>query len=231
MRATVMYGAFDVRVEDVPDAQLVEPTDAARLRHTRRDLRQRPLAVQVDGAERDRPTHGARVRGSRRGRRRRGSLGQARRFRDLAVPLVRRHLRLLPRGPADLVPARRAVRRPGRRRRPGRSRSRAAGRRDAGRPGVEAERRAAAVAPDADRRDVDRSPRGAGGAGRPGQDGRGRRRRGGRALRRDRVEAARRRAGDPPRPAPRADRARPRVRRRRGRRGARRGGGRARAAS
>jgi threonine dehydrogenase-like Zn-dependent dehydrogenase len=28
MRATVMYGAGDVRVEDVPDAQLVEPTDA-----------------------------------------------------------------------------------------------------------------------------------------------------------------------------------------------------------
>jgi threonine dehydrogenase-like Zn-dependent dehydrogenase len=28
MRATVMYGAFDVRVENVPDAQLVEPTDA-----------------------------------------------------------------------------------------------------------------------------------------------------------------------------------------------------------
>ena len=28
MRATVMYGACDVRVEDVPDAQLVEPTDA-----------------------------------------------------------------------------------------------------------------------------------------------------------------------------------------------------------
>jgi threonine dehydrogenase-like Zn-dependent dehydrogenase len=28
MRATVMYGAFDVRVETVPDAQLVEPTDA-----------------------------------------------------------------------------------------------------------------------------------------------------------------------------------------------------------
>ena len=28
MRATIMYGAFDVRVEDVPDAQLVEPTDA-----------------------------------------------------------------------------------------------------------------------------------------------------------------------------------------------------------
>ena len=28
MRATVMYGAEDVRVEDVPDARLVEPTDA-----------------------------------------------------------------------------------------------------------------------------------------------------------------------------------------------------------
>jgi threonine dehydrogenase-like Zn-dependent dehydrogenase len=28
MRATVMYGAADVRVEDVPDAHLIEPTDA-----------------------------------------------------------------------------------------------------------------------------------------------------------------------------------------------------------
>jgi threonine dehydrogenase-like Zn-dependent dehydrogenase len=28
MRATVMYGAFDVRVETVPDAHLIEPTDA-----------------------------------------------------------------------------------------------------------------------------------------------------------------------------------------------------------
>lgn len=28
MRATVMYGAHDVRVEIVPDARLVEPTDA-----------------------------------------------------------------------------------------------------------------------------------------------------------------------------------------------------------
>src|SRR3954466_8762694 len=28
MRATVMYGAGDVRVETVPDAQLVDPTDA-----------------------------------------------------------------------------------------------------------------------------------------------------------------------------------------------------------
>jgi threonine dehydrogenase-like Zn-dependent dehydrogenase len=28
MRATLMYGAYDVRVEDVPDAHLLEPTDA-----------------------------------------------------------------------------------------------------------------------------------------------------------------------------------------------------------
>src|SRR5204862_3998460 len=28
MRATVMYGAADVRVEDVPDARLIDPTDA-----------------------------------------------------------------------------------------------------------------------------------------------------------------------------------------------------------
>ncbi len=28
MKATVMHGAGDVRVEDVPDATIVEPTDA-----------------------------------------------------------------------------------------------------------------------------------------------------------------------------------------------------------
>jgi threonine dehydrogenase-like Zn-dependent dehydrogenase len=28
MRATVMYSANDVRIENVPDAQLIEPTDA-----------------------------------------------------------------------------------------------------------------------------------------------------------------------------------------------------------
>jgi threonine dehydrogenase-like Zn-dependent dehydrogenase len=28
MKATVMYGAHDVRVETVPDARLIEPTDA-----------------------------------------------------------------------------------------------------------------------------------------------------------------------------------------------------------
>lgn len=28
MRATVMYGPGDVRIENVPDASLIEPTDA-----------------------------------------------------------------------------------------------------------------------------------------------------------------------------------------------------------
>jgi len=28
MRATVMFGAGDVRIENVPDARLIEPTDA-----------------------------------------------------------------------------------------------------------------------------------------------------------------------------------------------------------
>jgi threonine dehydrogenase-like Zn-dependent dehydrogenase len=28
MRATVMYAAGDVRIEDVPDAKIIEPTDA-----------------------------------------------------------------------------------------------------------------------------------------------------------------------------------------------------------
>src|SRR5919206_5334566 len=28
MRATVMYGAGDVRIENVPDARIIEPTDA-----------------------------------------------------------------------------------------------------------------------------------------------------------------------------------------------------------
>ncbi len=28
MRATVLYGAGDVRIENVPDARLIDPTDA-----------------------------------------------------------------------------------------------------------------------------------------------------------------------------------------------------------
>ena len=52
MRATVMHGAGDVRIEDVPDAQPDRTDGRARRGHPRRHLRQRPLAVQDDGAER-----------------------------------------------------------------------------------------------------------------------------------------------------------------------------------
>ena len=50
MRATVMYGAGDVRVENVPDARLSRADRRPRRRHPRLHLRQRSLAVQVDGA-------------------------------------------------------------------------------------------------------------------------------------------------------------------------------------
>ena len=81
MRATVMYGAGDVRIEDVPDAQLDRADRRARRGHPRRHLRQRPLAVQVDGAERRPAADGPRVHRRRRGRRRRRPDGQGRRPR------------------------------------------------------------------------------------------------------------------------------------------------------
>jgi hypothetical protein len=40
MKATVMYGVHDVRVETVPDAKIVEPTDALGSRDTCVYLRQ-----------------------------------------------------------------------------------------------------------------------------------------------------------------------------------------------
>ena len=72
-----MYGAGDVRIENVPDAQLDRADRRARTRHPRRDLRQRSLAVQGNGADRVRPPHGPRVHRRRRGRRRRRPLGRS----------------------------------------------------------------------------------------------------------------------------------------------------------
>ena len=123
----------------------------ARTRHPRRDLRQRSLAVQVDGADRVRPPHGPRVHRRRRGRRRRRPDGQDGRPRRLAVPVVGRHLRLLPRRAAERVPTRRQVRLRRRRRRPGRGGARAAGgrhaRRAAGRRGRRAHARRCSRSP------------------------------------------------------------------------------------
>ena len=111
MRATVMYGAGDVRIENVPDPSIVEPTDAILARHPRLHLRQRPVAVQRRWS-RARPArrmgHEAigvvEDVGSRRPH------AQARRPRRHAVRDLRRHLRVLPRGAAHRVRARRLLR-------------------------------------------------------------------------------------------------------------------------
>jgi threonine dehydrogenase-like Zn-dependent dehydrogenase len=50
MRATVMYGVHDVRIEDVPDARLIDPTDAL-VTVTRACICGSDLAVQFNGAQ------------------------------------------------------------------------------------------------------------------------------------------------------------------------------------
>ena len=45
MRATVMYSAGDVRIENVPDPQIIEPTDAAHPCHPGVRLRERFVAI------------------------------------------------------------------------------------------------------------------------------------------------------------------------------------------
>ena len=131
MRATVMYSAGDVRIETVPDARIIEPTDALvsvtracicgsdlwpyksmEPSDTGRRMGHEAIGVVEDG----------------RGRR---SHRQSRRSRRHAVRLLRRHLRLLPRGIAHVVRARRVLRHEQARRRSGRSGARAARRRHA----------------------------------------------------------------------------------------------------
>ncbi len=96
MRATVMYGAGDVRVENVPDARIVEPTDAL-VRVTRACICGSDLWPynQMEPSETGRrmghefigvvDAVGADVR-----------TREARRPRRRTVRVVRRHLRLLP---------------------------------------------------------------------------------------------------------------------------------------
>src|SRR5213596_2831816 len=98
MRATVLYGAGDVRVENVPDARLIEPTDAlvtvSRACICGSDLW--PYKLMKPGEPP--PLHGPRGDRQRRG----GRLGrqhpEGRRRRRDAVRLLRRYLRVLPRG-------------------------------------------------------------------------------------------------------------------------------------
>ena len=109
LRATLMYGAGDVRVEDVPDPGLRAAHRRPGARPARLHLRQRPAPVPLDAGRRRGPADGARVPRRRRGRRRRGLGPGPRRRRDRAVRLLRRHLRLLPGGPAHLLPRRRLL--------------------------------------------------------------------------------------------------------------------------
>ena len=107
MRATVYHGPRDIRVEEVPDATVREPTDAlVRVTHAcicGSDLW--PYRGELEIYGRPGP-HRARVHRRRRGGRLRGAHAAPGPAGDRALRLLGRHLRLLPRGPADLVPGR-----------------------------------------------------------------------------------------------------------------------------
>jgi threonine dehydrogenase-like Zn-dependent dehydrogenase len=105
-----MYRAGDVRVEDVPDARLIEPTDAL-VRVTRAAICGSDLwpykSMPLDDT------------GRRMGHEFTGvvdavgcdvSTIKAGDLVTLSLPLVGRQLRVLPRGPAERVPVRRQVR-------------------------------------------------------------------------------------------------------------------------
>ena len=149
-----MYGAGDVRVEDVPDAHLIEPTDAL-VRVTRAaDLRQRPVAVQVRWS-RARPAAAWATSSSASSRPSATTFARVK-VGDLVVsPFLWSDGTCVfcREGLHTLLPARRQVRLRRRRRRPGRGRARPAGGRHARRAAGGRGRRADAVAAHALRRD------------------------------------------------------------------------------
>ena len=100
MRATLMYGAGDVRVETVPDASLKEPTDAV-VRVTQACICGSDSGRRLDAAPPGRPTDGPRVH---RGHRDIGRDVSGFTRGDVVVaPFVwaEQHLRLLRRGTAE----------------------------------------------------------------------------------------------------------------------------------
>ena len=154
VRATLMYGAGDVRVENVPDPTLQQPTDAlvrvVRACVCGSDLHPyHSMPASAEGSPMGHEFIGVVEETGVRGQHREG-----RRLRHRAVRLLRQHLRVLPRGPAHLLPARRLLLHGA-----GRGGPRAAGRRHPrqgpGRRGL----RAAALAADAVRRPDHRPPR------------------------------------------------------------------------
>ena len=133
-RTSFHASSIHVRRRRRSDRDRARPRDHAADRRRRAHrallhLRQRPAPVPQPAVDPRRNPDGPRVHRRRRG----GRLGRgdphARRLRDRPVRLVGRHLRLLPRGAADLVPSRRVLGRQRDRRRPGRGGTRAAGRR------------------------------------------------------------------------------------------------------
>ena len=58
MRATVMFEAGDVRIENVPDPENYRTNRRSRHRYTRLHLRKRSLALQQNGTHRQRSHYG-----------------------------------------------------------------------------------------------------------------------------------------------------------------------------
>ena len=194
MRATVMHKTHDVRIENVPDAVIQNPTDAV-IRVTR---------ACICGSDLWPYNGGPNVTGQQMGHEAIGVVEEVgsdvqrlRRGQVVVMPFAYSDgtLHVLRRGSADRLRPRRLLRQRRRgRRRAGRGAARAAGRRHP----VPAERRrgrrADALAPHPLGRDGHRPPRGGHGPGRARRHGRRGGRRRGRPVRRHRRQAARRRA-------------------------------------
>ena len=199
---------FHVRRRRRPGRDRARPEAAAAHRRDRArrpglHLRQRPAPLPLDAGLRAGQADGPRVPRRRRGGRLRGVRAGRGRPGGRAVRLVRRHLRVLPGGPAHLLPARRVLGRGRCRRRPGRGGPGAAGRRARwSKLPVGEDSRAAAVAADAVRRVRHRLPRRGQGRGEPAHDGHRDRRRRGRADGGAVGQAAGRRADHPDGPPP-----------------------------
>ena len=107
MRATVMYGAGDVRIENVPDARIIEPTDAV-VTVTRACI----CGSDLWPYQKMEPTDTGRVMGHEAIGVVEAVGGEVRKIRrgDVVIMLFafsERHMRLLPRWPANVVRARR----------------------------------------------------------------------------------------------------------------------------
>ena len=106
MLATVMYSAGDVRVVQVPDPTLVEPTDAI-VRVTQACICGSDLWPYRDMAPSEAgQSMGHEAIGVVEGRRQGGASREGRRHGHHAVRLFRRQLPLLPRRPAHCLRAR-----------------------------------------------------------------------------------------------------------------------------